>query len=323
MIDYGYEDRLVDRIAAREAIASRLTPRQRHVLSRCYHYGETYREVAVHDAVSATRISQIHDRAVRLLRIGFANPPKIAPTRPQQATRDTPPPGFDKAEFLRHMRLLIELREQHAIWERQEEARREREAAEQARREELARKARELGREQREFERERAELARLIAGETAKNAPPPPPFVPDSAKAPPGSHFNHLPHLGDTLKIKLPVQYTVGSPSYHPPPPPTLGDLNRIAHAALMYLFSAHPQFDGTQTLGKWCTSVVFTRDGGEVSEAVNSIVRELPAHARLSAYPVPIEDGTLGAHATTPYASLRVTVTPDGLNLRFDVTWD
>jgi hypothetical protein len=55
----------------------------------------------------------------------------------------------------------------------------------------------------------------------------------------------------------------------------------------------------------------------------VNSIVRELPAQARLSAYPVPIEKGTLGAYATTPYASLRVTVTPDGLKLRFDVTWD
>ena len=51
LIDYGYEDRLVDRIAARKAIAARLTPRQRHVLSRCYHYGETYREVAAGTSV--------------------------------------------------------------------------------------------------------------------------------------------------------------------------------------------------------------------------------------------------------------------------------
>ena len=313
MIDYGYEEWLVDRIAAREAIAARLTPRQRHVLSRCYRYGETYREVAARDGVSATRISQIHDRAMRLLRRGFADQPKIAAVSPQQTTRDTPPPGFDKAAFLRHMRLLIELREQHAIWERQEEIER-REREERHRRQvELYELETARLRKQNEFARERAELVRLIAGETAKNAPPPP-------------------HPGDTLKIKLPVQYTVhpghyvhNSPSYVPPPLPTLGVLNDIAQTALRYLLSARPfsAEDGTQTLGKWCTSVVFTRDGGEVSEAVNSIVRELPPHARLSAYPVPIDNGTLGAHATTPYASLRVTLTPDGLKLRFDVTWD
>jgi hypothetical protein len=301
VIDYDFEERLVDRIAAREAIAARLTPRQRHVLSRCYHYGETYREVAARDGVSATRINQIHDHAVRLLCKGFANQPKIATASPQQITRNTPPPGFDKVAFLRHMRWLIAKREEQAREQR-------------ARDEEEARNWR---------KREREALDRIMRNEEQDglfDPPPPKPPAPPSWPSTP------------SLQIRLPGQYTVhpqqsyyvhNSPSYHPPSLPTLGDLNRIAHTALMYLFSARPQFDGTQTLGKWCTSVVFTRDGGEVSEAVNSIVRELPAHARLSAYPVPIEDGTLGAHATTPYASLRATVTPDGLKLRFDVTWD
>src|SRR4029077_2213015 len=106
-----FEERLVDRIAAREAIAARLTSRQRHVLSRCYRYGETYREVGARDGVSATRINQIHDKAVRLLRRGFAVAPKVA-------ARDTLPLGFDKAAFLRHMRGLIAKREEHASYQR-------------------------------------------------------------------------------------------------------------------------------------------------------------------------------------------------------------
>ena len=282
LIDYGYEDRLVDRIAVNEAIAARLDPRQRRVLLRYHRYGETLEEVGRREGVTRERIRSVLGKSYDRLRTHLEKT-----GRPQPTTRTAPPPGFDKAAFVRHMRLLIELREQHTReWER------------------------------REFEIERAEVARLVAGEAAKNAP-------------------SLPHLGNTLKIKLPVQYTAhksdhsvnySSPNYHPPPLPTLGDLNRIAHTALIYLLAGHPSMPlggVSESLGKWCTSVVFTRDGGEVSEAVNSIVRELPAHARLSAYPVPIEDGTLGAHATAPYASLRVTVTPDGLKLRFDVTWD
>ena len=313
MIDYGYEDRLVDRIAVNEAIA-RLDPRQRRILLRYHRYGETLEEVGRREGVTRERIRSVLGKSYHRLRAPLIEQPKLSATKPAQTTRDTPPPSFDKAAFLRHMRLLIGLREQHAIWERQEEARRARERIERQREA-----------ERREFERERAELARLIAGETAKKAPPSP-FVPDSAKAPPGSHFSHLPHLGDTLKIKLPDQYYVhSSPSYHPPPLPTKDELCVMAYEALDYLLATLPYEPptGGKELGKWCTSVVFTRDGGEVKEAVNSIVRELPFHALLSAYPVPIEHGTLGAHATTPYASLRVTVTPDGMKLRFDVTWD
>lgn len=298
MIDYGYEDRLVDRIAANEAIAARLTPRQRRVLLRYTRYGETYREIAQREGVSVERIRQLHVKALDKLRKPLdAEPVRVAP---HPTMRDTPPPGFDKADFLRHMRLLIELRERHAIWERQEQARREREAIEQ-----------EIARERREFEKERDELVRLIAGEKAKNAPPSP-----KIKLPYGPYSYE--------GLYGPTHTVYNSPSYQPPPLPTQDRLCAIAHEALQYLIMARPQdFPGNPWLGKWCTSVVFTRDGGLVSEAVNNIVRDLPAHARFSAYPMPIAAGALGAHATTPYASLRATVTPDGLKIRFDITWD
>jgi DNA-binding CsgD family transcriptional regulator len=311
LIDYDFEARLVDRIAAREAIAAAgLTSKQRQVLRRYTRYGDTYREIASREGLSVERIRQHHRRSIDKLRAHLAKPDLPRPT-----TRNTPPPGFDKAAFLRHIRLLIELREQRALWEQQEQARREREEIE---------RAAEL--EKREFERERDELARLIAGEKTKKPTPLAPTPFDSFTTGPPS---------PSLKIKLPVQYTVhpgyepthtvyNSPSYAPPPLPTEGFLGTLAGCALEYLLLARPQqFCGNPWLGKWATSVVFPRDGGSVSEGVNSIVRELPTHARLSAFPLPIEKGMLGANATTPYASLRITVTPDGLKLRIDVTWD
>lgn len=306
MIDYGYEARLVDRIAANEAIAARLNPRQKRVLLRYTRYGETYREISQREGTSPERIRQLHLKALNKLRKPLdAEPLRVAAHR---TTRNTPPPGFDKADFLRHMRLLIELREQRAIWERQEQARRDREAIEQ-----------EIARERDEFETERDELARLIAREkaSAEASPPPPPPPPKSKPPIPYGPYSYQQLYGPTHTVH-------NSPSYAPPPLPTQDRLCAIAHEALRYLLLERPQdFIGNPWLGKWCTSVIYTRDGGLVTEAVNNIVRELPAHARLSAYPVPIEAGVLGAHATTPYASLRITVTPDGLRIRLDVTWD
>jgi hypothetical protein len=229
--------------------------------------------------------------AIRKLRRPLAFEGRDAPKSPaSRTTANTPPPGFDRAAFLRHMQGLIAEREERACEQR-------------ARDEEEARNWR---------KREREALDRIMRNEEQDGLfdPPPPPPSP---------------------KVRPQVQYTYASPpyvynvpSYAPPQLPTQDGLCAMAHEALRYLLLARPQhFTGTPWLGKWATSVVFTRDGGSVSEAVNSIVRELPAQARLSAYPVPIEKGTLGANATTPYASLRVTVTPDGLKLRFDVTWD
>jgi DNA-binding CsgD family transcriptional regulator len=303
LIDYDFEARLVDRIAAREAIAAAgLTSKQRQVLRRYTRYGDTYREIASREGLSVERIRQHHLRSIDKLRAHLAKPDLPRPT-----TRNTPPPGFDKAAFLRHMRLLIELREQRALWEQQEQARREREEIE---------RAAEL--EKREFERERNELTRLIAGEKTKYAPPPAPspLPPPKVKVPYGPYSSE--------QLYGPTHTVINSPSYAPPPLPTEGFLGTLAGCALEYLLLARPQqFCGNPWLGKWATSVVFPRDGGSVSEGVNSIVRELPTHARLSAFPVPIEKGILGANATTPYASLRITVTPDGLKLRIDVTWD
>jgi hypothetical protein len=295
VIDYDFEERLVDRIALKEAIAARLTPRERRVLSRYTRYGETYREIGKHEGRSVERIRQIHQHSIRKLiyplRIEGRTERK---PQPQQTTRNTPPPGFDKAAFLRHMRWLIAKREEHARYQC-------------ARDEEEARNWR---------KRERDALDRIMRNEEKQGLfdPPPPP----EPKPPPWTIKQALEYVNG------PYHTVHNSPSYAPPPLPTQAALRDMAELALEYLLQSHSSyFAGLPQLGKWCTSVVFTRDGGQVSEAVNSIVRALPAHARLSSYPVPIEDGTLGAHATTPYASLRVTVTPDGLKLRFDVTWD
>jgi DNA-binding CsgD family transcriptional regulator len=259
LIDYDFEARLVDRIAAKEAIAARLNPKQRRILLRYTRYGETYREISRREGLSVERVRQHHFRALDKLSAHLAKA-----DRPQPTTRSTPPLGFDKAAFLRHMRGLITLRDTQE---------------------------REL------FETERTRLERALEYEKEIHAPKP---------KQPAYHFVY------------------NGQGYAPPPLPTNDALSAMAHEALRYLLQARPQyFCGTPWLGKWATSVVFTRDGGSVSEAVNSIVRELPATAHLSAFPVAIEQGTLGANATTPYASLRVTVMPDGWNLRFDVTWD
>jgi hypothetical protein len=283
VIDYDFEERLVDRIAAREAIAARLSPRQKLVL-RHYLCDETLDEIGRCDEVARTgqtgrpisreRIRQILIQSTNRLRAAFAEAPKLASAKPLQTTRNTPPPGFDKAAFLRHMQGLIAKRE--------EEARKQRDFEEQ-----LARNWR---------KREREALDRIMRNEELDGLfdPPPPKPVYHYALSPPR------------------------------PPPPTADDLSRIAHRALEYLLLTRPQyFAGTPWLGKWCTSVVFPVEGGVTTVAVDKINAEIPSHARLSAFPVEIPKGTTGANATTPYASLRVTLTDGGLQIRFDVTWD
>ena len=298
MIDYDYEQRLVDRITANEA-AKKLSPRQRRILTRYVRYGETFAEIGRREGVVGGRIQQIHARAVRRLQKSLTSSEPVS-VSPHRTTANTPPPGFDRSAFLRHMQGLITRREAQARLEcqwREERDRLERE------REELARKrAEDYARNWRQREREALDEIMRPEEVQGRFAPPPPP-------RPAQPQYTH---------------WVVNSPSYAPPPLPTRDELSRMAYSALQYLLLARPQHVmGTPWLGEWATSVVFTRDGGSVTEAVNSIVRELPSHAHLSAFPVPIENGVLGANATNPYASLRVTITPDGLRLRFDVTWD
>lgn len=105
------------------------------------------REVGQHEGVTPERIRGIRNRAEDKLRARIAAEP-LKPT-----ARRTPPPGFDKQAFLRHMQGLI--------------ARREAEARET-------------------FERERAALDRMLESEAAppkptKPTPPPwvtPPYIP-------------------------------------------------------------------------------------------------------------------------------------------------
>lgn len=291
MIDYDYEARLIDRIAIREVAAKRLRPREKRILGRLTRYGETYREVGEREGISPARVRQIHKVALRRIRSPLAFWERKTLNLPaSRTTADTPPPGFDRAAFLRHMEGLIAKREEQAREQR-------------AREEDYARNWR---------KNERADLDQIMRNEERQGLfdPPPPPPPPRPQ-----------------LSIRLPAQYNIhvyDSPSYTSPPLPTQVDLNVMAQRALDYLLLARPQqLMGTPWLGEWATSVVFTRDGGSVSEAVDRIVRELPPHARLSAFPVPVDQKVLGANATNPFASLRVTVTPDGLRLRFDVTWD
>jgi hypothetical protein len=100
LIDTEFEARLVDRIAARELIARRLTPRQRRLLCRTVRYGDTLAEAGAAERMSGTRAGQIVAKAMGLLCDERAR----AAIQPERR-------GFDKAAFLRHMQRLIEARD--------------------------------------------------------------------------------------------------------------------------------------------------------------------------------------------------------------------
>jgi hypothetical protein len=135
LIDWDFEDRLVDRIAARELIAARLTPQQRQVLCRQVRYGETLREIGAHVGLTSARVGQIARRAYR--RLDNEGAPVIARGR---VAAPLAPLNFDRAAFLAHMQGVIERRRL-------------------AHREEIA--------------RERAELDRLLAREFPPPIPQP------------------------------------------------------------------------------------------------------------------------------------------------------
>ena len=115
------EDRLLARIDVRRALATVLTPRQREVVRRVSRLGQTYREAGLDLRISPERVRQLYFKAELLLRRRLRRPPaKLAPV-------GTPPPGFDRAAFLEHMRGVIARRKAEA------DAEFERDAAELAR----------------------------------------------------------------------------------------------------------------------------------------------------------------------------------------------
>jgi hypothetical protein len=96
-----YEQRLVERIALRIAIA-KLGERERRILREIVR-GNTQAEVGQSEGVSSARVAQIYNCAVGKLRERLHVPHyrsgRIAPRLP-----------FDRAAFLKHMQGLIEQR---------------------------------------------------------------------------------------------------------------------------------------------------------------------------------------------------------------------
>jgi hypothetical protein len=97
VIDYDFEERLIDRIALRESItAACLTPRQKQILRR-HLYGQTFAEIAEDEGRSIERVRQIYKQSVRKIRYSVCV--KNA--------------GFDKAAFLKHMQGLVQERDRY------------------------------------------------------------------------------------------------------------------------------------------------------------------------------------------------------------------
>lgn len=100
--------------------------------------------------------------------------------------------------------------------------------------------------------------------------------------------------------------------------------LQVLADDALQYFLAARaPVSPGHQSLGALCSRVQMPRAGGLMNIAMHHLLAEIPPDASLSAHPFEMLPGTVGANATNSYASLRVTLSPSGDSLYFDVTWD
>jgi hypothetical protein len=144
------EDDLIRRIDVKRALATRLQPREREIIRDCCRYGMTFREIGALRGFSSARIGQLYARAERRLRVALAEPKQVSHNGRQ-------PVGFDRAAFLRHMRGLIALRDEHRS---------------------------------REFEDDYAVVAGLLQHEREKKRPaaPPPPPPPLPVYTPAFSH---------------------------------------------------------------------------------------------------------------------------------------
>jgi hypothetical protein len=297
---WEYEQRLIDRIAIREAAAT-LTPRLRRVMVGYYHRGETLEEIGNREGCHKERIRQLLQKAERKMCAAVASP-KIKAGHQLQTTARTPPPGFDKAAFLAHMRGLRD-------WE--------------------------ATRKLREFEEERGRLAEMLEEERRSRD-----YAEKlTAKA-------KAAHPVGKIQFKHPVEYTIGDQAYTAPPatsfhyhdgatafpgtyyghPPPLTEAEMVVKAdwALrLFLLSRRPATAGVPWLGKWATRVQYPRDGGQIGEAVAQLARDIPQHARLSAFPLAIPEGVKGAVARNSWAAVRVLASADDLMLVVDTTWD
>jgi len=107
LADFGYEDRLIERIALKELLRL-VTPQQRKVI--CLRLeGHTYREVGQRLGVGGQRALQLESNAMHRLR----HPKRLRPikdTTPLPMPAIVKAPEFDRDAFLEHMRLLIRLR---------------------------------------------------------------------------------------------------------------------------------------------------------------------------------------------------------------------
>lgn len=138
MIDWDFEDRLIERVDARAAAAKALDPRQRRLL-RAHALGATYRDIAETEGLSAGRIQQINERSIERLRkwVRGWRPPPPPPPKPAPKPKPYVDPALARQRMLaRERRLLREMLEA----EEAERAKRERflkEAAQASRRREI------------------------------------------------------------------------------------------------------------------------------------------------------------------------------------------
>jgi Sigma-70, region 4 len=296
VIDYDYETRLVDRIAIREA-AAKLAPRERRVIARYFGHDETLREVGEREGICAARVGQIVNRSVRKLRDRFAEQPE-ARAKPHQTTRATPPPGFNRAAFLRHMQGLIAKREEQASEQR-------------ARDEEYARNWR---------KRERDALDAIMRSEELDGLfDPPPPQKPKLSPPP----LPKPPPVGTWYEPASPSQQNV-EPWFDLSRQPTLSDLRCIAQYALGYFVAARrPTKPGSLAIGGLTTRVVCPRNADMVATALQRVRVEIPPAARLSAALLDVPNDIAAVTLGCPFVALRVASVEEGRKVSIEVTWD
>lgn len=297
MIDWGYEQRLIDRIAARELLAG-LNYRRRRILCASYLRQDTLREIAQAEGLSAGRVGQLVNTTMARLqadarRVQPLPAPVARALPPRRRAPPSAPLGFDRAAFLHHMRGLIERRDNA---------------------ERLA------------FARERAELDGILRDEEIQ--------VAAQAKAPPTSPWPPLPKLSKPQWKQEPpwlhVPFTFGSGPQRVEPwfdlarPLTLDGLREIARYTLNYLVAAcRPPDLWQMQLGKHAACIVCARDADAIAGAMKRFADGLPLFAKLSARAVPVPEGWFGVTVARDYCvALRVCAVV-GEQVEIMVTWD
>ena len=294
MIDWDFETRLIDRIAARELLATRLNARQRSVLCGRYRHGQTLEQVGESEGVSRERIRQIEVGAFRrLLNVPLPLVPEPPPSRRIRApTHD----DFDKAQFLHHMQLLIRRREA-------------------ATREAIERQARE---EEGAFKRERQALDRLLGEEAPPPQPAPKPASPPPKPAPPPPPLSEFPPLPLPPHHQSPGYI---EPWFRPLVIPTLEHMRQIGLYALHYFVSAvQPWQLGTLEVGTQRARARAIRDADAVATAMQELRRAIPASAKLSAAPFLVPEDHFGVTVSNKFAAICVLLI-NGY-LYFELSW-